>query len=230
MIDMITSSKIPKVQKQLPPALAEASIQQSQTFTQSMHRQMPSLTMAIPEHSSHMQQMPIPSSGVNVHSSRRPTLSAPNSFNNDLLSLSCVPARSRHSSRAASYSQVPQEFNIHAADFTPESGSFLSASHLQQSSMDSHVHSEMDRIASSFSGQLNMESGGTSTHSSISQGLFQHSDATPMRQTDPGAVHGHMLPPEDAATAASMAAANLGPETVWLFNSLLHVPASACNR
>ena len=96
--------------------------------------------------------------------------------------------------------------------------------------MDSHIHSEMDRIASSFSGQLNMESGGTSTHSSISQGLFQHSDATPMRQTDPGAVHGHMLPPEDAATAASMAAANLGPETVWLFNSLLHVPASACNR
>ena len=211
MIEMVKNSVVPPVETKLPPALANPPPPQS--------RQMPALTMCIPEHSSgHMQQMPMPATArqYSSHTSLR------NSFSQDeLLSFACAPARSRASSRAASYSQVPQEFNIHAADFTPGTGEMLSAAEIQ-STMDSHVQSDMERIASSFSGQLEIGGSNLSMHGSAGQGLFTHSEAAPTRQTDPGTLHGHSMMPTDPAAAASAAAAVLNSEQVlhllpWYF-------------
>lgn len=215
MIEMIKISEIPPMEKKLPPALANPPIPPQNMHAEHARRQMPSLTMPIPEHSSHhMQQMSIPSLGMSAHHSSSRPISAPNSFNNDLLSFSCAQTRSRPNSRPASYSQVPQEFNIHAADFTPESGTMLSAPDMHSNMESRHVHAEMDRIASSFSGQLNMD-GSLSAHGAMSQGMFTHSDAAPMRQTDPGSMHGHaMLHTDNPAAVASAAAAVLNPEQV----------------
>lgn len=204
MIDMVKNSVVPPVETKLPPALANPPPPQN--------RQMPALTMCIPEHSSdHIQQMPIPA--VSRQYSSHPA-SARNSFSQDeLLSFATAPTRSRASSRATSYSQVPQEFNIHAADFTPSTSDMLSAAEIQ-STMDSHVQSDMERIASSFSGQLEIGGSNLSAHSSAGQGLFTHSDAAPTRQTDPGTLHGHSMMPTDPATAATAAAAVLNSEQV----------------